>query len=298
MKLDQLIVQYLYKNKSVSLQEIGTYTLSPDVVIPLESEKDFNLPENAISYVYNLKTKPDEGLIDFIVQQTRKIKPLAASDLESYSNLNKQFLNIGKPLIIEGLGTLQKNQEGIYEFSQSHFFNTKTSAQPVEIKEKQNEEVSFSTSTKKEKNNKNSKSWVYGLILLFIVLGAASLIYYFNLPKKEAAVLPVVETVQDTVPVVTDSLPIPIDSTLTSTPPTTPADGYTFKVVIKNYTTKAAADAAFKRLTSFGHKLILTTKDSLTYQLKMPFTSPLSDTSRAKDSLAVFFNAKTTIDLN
>ncbi|MFN8244987.1 MAG: hypothetical protein U0T56_01200 [Ferruginibacter sp.] len=37
--------------------------------------------------------------------KTRKIKPLATSDLESFTMLGKQFMNIGKPLILEGLGT-------------------------------------------------------------------------------------------------------------------------------------------------------------------------------------------------
>ena len=116
MKIEQLIVQYLYLNKQVTLQGIGTFRLDPAVVLPAgnEKEKDFIMPENAVQFEYNLKAGEDEGLVKYIVQHTRKILPLASSDMESYAMLAKQFLNIGKPLVIEGVGTVQKNQQGNY----------------------------------------------------------------------------------------------------------------------------------------------------------------------------------------
>ncbi|MBK7883641.1 MAG: hypothetical protein IPJ81_07415 [Chitinophagaceae bacterium] len=77
MKIEQLIVQYLYKNKEVTLQGIGKFKLSPDVAIPEDNEKEFAMPQNAILFEYNIKSIEDTGLIDYIVQQTRKIKPLA-----------------------------------------------------------------------------------------------------------------------------------------------------------------------------------------------------------------------------
>ena len=74
------------------------------------------MPPDAFSFDYNLKTGEDEKLVDYIVEHTNKIKPLASSDLESYAILAKQFLNIGKPLVMEGVGSIQKSQQGIYEF--------------------------------------------------------------------------------------------------------------------------------------------------------------------------------------
>ena len=50
----------------------------------------------------------------------------ASADLDSYLVLGKQFLNIGKPFIIEGLGVLEKSQQGDYEFRQG-FFHQATS---------------------------------------------------------------------------------------------------------------------------------------------------------------------------
>ena len=53
MKIEQLIVQYLYNNKSVTLQNIGTFEVSDDVRLPLDNEKDAVLPDNAFTFKYN-----------------------------------------------------------------------------------------------------------------------------------------------------------------------------------------------------------------------------------------------------
>ncbi len=298
MKLEQLIVQYLYSNKSVSLQEIGNFHIAPEIIIPQESDKEFQLPAAAIRYEYNLKAPADEGLVDFIVQQTRKIKPLASSDLESYTSLNKQFLNIGKPLVIDGLGTLQKNQAGQYEFSQSNLFNTKTEAQPTELKEKANEEISFSTPKKTVSGNTNSKSWLIVFLLVFFILSAVALIYYFNLPKKETVDLEnktenmlASDAAKDSSVAAADS--IPVTSAVAKA-----NDGYSFKIIIKSYTDLAKAKSSYTKLKSYGHQVLLTTNDSVNYQIKIPFTNPLSDTARIRDSLNKFYAAKTIVDLN
>ena len=58
------------------------------------------------------KPSEDNDLIDFIVQNTKKIKPLASADLDSFLTLGRQFLNIGKPFTIQNLGTLEKLKSG------------------------------------------------------------------------------------------------------------------------------------------------------------------------------------------
>ena len=70
MKIEQLLVQHFYNNREVTLQGMGTFTLSADFVMPKENDKDAEIPENAISFQYNAKAVADDGLIDYIVQQT------------------------------------------------------------------------------------------------------------------------------------------------------------------------------------------------------------------------------------
>ena len=106
MKIEQLLVQHFYNAGEVTLQGMGTFTLSPDFVMPKEQDKDLEIPSNAILFQYNSKATEDDSLINYIVEQTRKMKALASADLDSYLVLGKQFLNIGKPFAIEGLGVL------------------------------------------------------------------------------------------------------------------------------------------------------------------------------------------------
>ncbi len=295
MKIDQLLVQHFYNAKQVTLQGIGTFTLSPDVIVPADTDKDIVLPENAVSFEYNPKATEDEELINYILQQTRKIRPLASADLESYIMLATQFLNIGKPLKIDGIGMLEKNQLGEYLFSQGQFINTKTEQAEVKLKEKSREDVSFNNKTDQPINRKK----IAVILVSVIAIAGIGLAAWYFLNTKDDVATPIVKnTIEQPKPtpptaaVNTDTakkdtavaiVPQKPDSIIKA--PITPAGDYTFKVVIKNYFTLAAAQKSFDRLTSYGHKLLLYTNDSVTYKVAMPFTRPLADTTYAKDSI-------------
>ena len=300
MKVEQLMVQYLYQNKRVTLQDVGTFTIAPGFDIMPDNDKEVTLPDGAIQFEYNSKAPQDEGLIDFVVQHSRKIKPLATSDLESYSILSRQFLNIGKPLIIEGLGILQKNQKGTYDFYQGHSVSSKMEAAPVAMREKQQEEISFTT---KPKEPTTRKSWMIAVLLIF-VLSTAGAVYYFMMRSDKEE--PVTQnslslTDSDSLKVKDTSILVTIDSSLKkdSLPaaPKPSGDGYSFKVVLKEYPSKLAADKAFEKYTSYGHKLLITQKDSTHFRISMPFTTPLADTLRVRDSLKSIFGGKPYIEL-
>ena len=288
MKIEQLIVQQLYQQKEVTLQGIGSLSLNPSVALPGDNEKDFVMPQNAFSYNYNLKATEDEALINYIVQQTRKIKPLATSDLESYCMLAKQFLNIGKPLIIEGVGTIQKNQAGDYEFIQGQFITPKIEEAPKQIKEKLEEQVSFESEAKKDNGQRNV---IIVFITALVALACLGIYYYLSNNK-------VTEPVQqdqvfiDTIKI--DTLVKLAPDTVVVTVPVVPikTDSNNFRIVIKEYPTEAAINKAFAKLSEYGHKLEIIKADSSRYQLVMPFTSPVTDTLRARDSLRKFFGGK------
>lgn len=288
MKIEQLIVQHLYQQKEVTLQGIGSLSLNPSVALPGDNEKDFVMPENAFSYEYNLKAIEDEALINYIVQQTRKIKPLATSDLESYCMLAKQFLNIGKPLIIEGVGTIQKNQSGDYEFIQGQFITPKIEEAPKQIKEKLEEQVSFESEAKKDHSQRN----VLIVFVLALFVLACLGVYYYLSNKKEPEPVQQEQVFIDTIK--TDTLVRLAPDTVLLAKPVVPVktDSNNFRIVIKEYPSEAAVNKAFAKLTDYGHKLEIIKADSSRYQLVMPFTTPVSDTLRARDSLRKFFGGK------
>jgi hypothetical protein len=294
VKIEQLIVQHLYNNKSVTLQGIGTIHLDPSVSIPQEGDKNITVPENAFSFEYNLRAGEDEKLIDFIVQQTRKIKPLASSDLESYSILAKQFLNIGKPLTIEGIGTILKNQSGAYDFIPGNFVSPKMEDAPKQLKEKTEENISFENEAPKKGNNR-------GLILFIFFILFASLtglgLYYFIFKNKAPKTEPVAEEQTilqpDTTTKITDTTLTTADTTALKLVEPVMKDSFNFKVVIREYTNEAAASKALTRFGSFGYKQLTIIKvDSTKYRLAMPFTAPLTDTLKVRDSLKRIFLGK------
>lgn len=305
MKIEQLIVQHLYNNKSVTLQGIGTIHLNPSVALPTGNEKDFVMPENAFSFEYNLKAQEDTALIDYIVQQTRKIRPLATSDMESYSILAKQFLNIGKPLIIQGIGTIHKSQDGNYEFTPGSFVTPRITetAKPLteRIAEPVMDEPVYETDDSiRSTSNKKGVMFLMGLLALGLIGGA---VYYFGFykgsdtDKPEESIstsLMESEKVAKTDSSKTDSTALKTDSIANNPAANTApsANGTTFKIAIKQYNNEKAVKRAFDKLTEYGHTVSIVKVDSTNYQLVMAFNTPLSDTTRARDSLRQFFGGK------
>lgn len=294
MKIEQLLVQQLYNHKEVSLQGIGTFRLSESVVLPADGDKDYNIPADGITFTYDPKTTEDNALIDYIVQQTRKIKPLASADLDSYIMLSKQFLNIGKPLRIEGIGTLLKTQVGHYEYIPGQYITPKMEPATKPLKEKLEEDVSFRTAAQSKPLNVKKLALIIGLILLFGGGGFATW-WYFTHKNNNTATTPEVEIPKPeketaTGPDTTKPVSVkPADSTLAKTAAVA-NDGSTFKIVFKVTTNKAEALDKMNNLVKRGHKVLMYTADSVTYKLATPFTSPLSDTLRAKDSLGKYYH--------
>ena len=282
-----MIVQYLYTTKKVTLQGIGTITLDPSILLPLgnEKEKDIVMPENAFQFNFNPKATEDLELVTYIVQHTGKMYQLASSDLDSYVTLAKQFLNIGKPLVIEGVGTIQKTQQGDYQFIPGHFITPKIDDFPKQIREKRDDNISFESEGKVNNNLRNL--WL-ALAAFAIALAGMGIYYLLNYNKANETLTPAVEITRlDTLKKSTDTI-----SNIAPPQAIIQKDSVLFKIVIKTYPSLETADKVLKKLATFGHKLILLNVDSTLYEIAMPFTTPLSDTLRAKDSLRGFFGGK------
>ena len=289
MKIEQLLVQHFYNCREVTLQGMGTFTLSPDFVVPKDNDKDAEIPDNAISFQYNARATADEALINYIVQQTHKMKALAAADLDSYLVLGKQFLNIGKPFKIEGMGMLEKNQQGDLEFTRGYTFHSKTENSPTVLKEKAiNPEISFASESKPSGGNKK-RLLIAAIIIALGLIGTAA--WYFLIRKNNSEIVtPAIIVSTDTTKANT-ALPVPAK-------PIVADDGYTFKVVFLVTADSAAAVSRMDDLTRRKHKVIMYKADSVYYKLAEPFTLPLADTTRIKDSLnSYYYKGKAFIEL-
>ena len=306
VKIEQALVLYLLKNKQISLQGIGTFSL--DIPLPevTDNDKPVIIPANAVSFHYDPKVGEEETIVDFIVEHTKKIKPLASADLDSFLTLGRQFLNIGKPFTIQNLGTLDKLKSGELEFKPGQLILQKMEA-PKDITENDIEENDAENlfNDYQNKTPRNSKGiWLTILILLVLGFGAwAAWNFIFKKDDKDddkditqsESIVPLPDTLSKN----TDSLinsPLPTDSNSMVQKPI--SDSTSFYVVVADYTNKEEALARIAKLKTFGRNLIMYTDDSITYKIGHAFTLPLSDTTKILDSLnRYYYVGKAYIDL-
>jgi hypothetical protein len=306
VKIEQVIVLHLLNHKQVTLQGIGTFNLDPSISLPSETEKDFVIPESAVSFEYNPRATEDASLIDSIVQHTTKIKPLASSDLDSFLMLGRQFLNIGKPFKLDRLGTLDKAQTGELFFIPGQFTTPKIEA-PKALKEDENEESSgLFNDYNKEPDNSGKK--ILAVVVTIVLLGLVGWgIYYLFFRTSAENEKPVIQqsnvatdtTVVTNFPAVTDSSTLKKDSftNTISSDTLNLGNDLTFKIIFKETKNKTEAFNTMNKLNSWGHHVIMYTADSVNYKLAEIFKLPLSDTTRVKDSLEKFYGNPVVVEI-
>ncbi|MBP6432505.1 MAG: hypothetical protein KA319_12130 [Ferruginibacter sp.] len=295
MKLENFLAQYLYDSKSLTLQGIGKFELAPDFIAPQEGDKDFVMPENAIVFNYDGRATEDDALVNYIVKQTKKIKPLASADLDSYLTLGKQFLNIGKPFNIEGIGALEKNQKGEYFFTQGQYINQKieNTLSTSTAKENIANEISFASKPKGKKSNKKTFA-ITGLVLLLGLLVGG--VWYFIKNQQTVTTTSVPETTNVVKTETTiDSNSITKDSISKAPTTATATNANGFEVIIKEYATLTKANDRLDDLKKAGHNVSIFTSDSIKYKIALQVSKPLADSVYVLDSLRRFFGGKPVI---
>ncbi len=303
MKVPDLMLKYLMQNKILHIQGLGTFSLSAGELIQ-DEQKGIILPPNSVSFTVDFKTKEDPELIAYISAETGKIKPLAASDLESVILQAKQLLNISKPFTIDGLGTLQKDMRNDIEFIQYEV------PDKTEQKRKEENRESIHFDDNYLKPSKKAINYSRGLSMATLVLVGLGLIglvaYYFyqkssmeevqlstislsSAPVEDTSKQAITESQpQQTVQPVADSLNKSI-----SLPPE--VSDVQFNVVIET-ANKARAFKRYADLREWGHKVIIYTEDSVQFKIAFPIKAPLSDSIRYRDSLSHFFGRKVWIE--
>ncbi len=291
MKIEQVLVHYLLKNKKLTLQGIGIFDLNASLPDSADPDKPIILPENSVTFHYDPKVTEDEGLVDFIVEHTNKIKPLAASDLDSFLSLGRQFLNIGKPFTLPNIGTLEKLNSGILAFKPGQLIAQKI--EPNKVRNEENdgteqEESLFNDYQKDRKSNNGAR--VILVLIILIVLGFITwAVWHYGFNQKNEP-----DTLTSTEPVVpvkdsaykADSAIIAkaaIDSSKNA------ADTVTFMIVISRYKNLPAAEWKAKTIKKSLPDVQVYTADSVVYKVAEPFKLPLSDTLKVLDSMKVIY---------
>lgn len=304
MKFDDQLAAYLYEYKSLRLEGIGTFTLDEKVRVPNEQEKEVYYPIDGLAFIYNPKSATEENVIFFLIKKLRKIEPLIRSDLESYLYNIRVLLNIGSPYTIHGIGTLNKNNQGIYEFTPGAFLPAKEELNP----KRENADHNYPV------RSKSSAGRVMVIILIVIsaiaaVSGIAWAIFNFTQKQfvsgesaqQQVPVRPIAQqsdiTVlkKDTAAIQAGTSPAPLPSATAKAIVNT-GDSVTYKMVFEVTKSKERAHsrtAQLNNLHSFTQYDSIPINDSVAYYslfLRMKINP--ADSIHVKDSLQKFFGKK------
>ncbi|MBL7727295.1 MAG: hypothetical protein JNM68_06415 [Dinghuibacter sp.] len=294
MKLSPLIGQYLQANKSVQIEGFGRFYIDDAAYAAEEGDRSSkNTSPIRFQYVPNIAT--DAEFINFVIKETGKIRPLAIADLETFTSLAKQLLNISKPFVIEGVGTLVNNNKGVYDFIPGHFeppkINTESerekklrSAGDQASTERLSEEnYQYGREAKKSFSIRPKQALLIVVGVLFAGFAAWAVIRYLNKKEKPAAEKtttaekPAVATTGSADTTQQKKAPAPVVFTDSN-------QVITYKV-IHEVANKARAEARYAKLKSYNDATEMEAIDSATYKLFVRVSSAVRDTGRKKDAI-------------
>lgn len=293
MKFAPLLAQFLYTYKQLDLPGIGSFILDPSTIVEAEHSKQMKpVLLEGVTFENNSAVKQSPELIEFISGQTGKIKALAAADLDSHLELAKQFLNIGKPFLFEGIGSLSKLQAGGYSFTPGQLITDKIKDTSVKEPPAASSEEPASDYRSIFYNKKVKTNWRKPAVILLLLAGIVLAIWGgYTVYKRTTAKKnrPASEEVKDDKTVLLpDTAAIFNKDTATtnpnivSTPVSAPAG--TYKFIIET-AAKVRALARFRKLENMGLKIRMETNDSITFRLFFLIPAAVADTAHIVDSL-------------
>jgi hypothetical protein len=278
LKLAPLLSEYLFAHQRLDLPGIGTFLIREEV------------DANEINFENNPAIREVPELINFLSSKTGKMKALAAADLDSHLAQALQFLNIGKPFLFEGIGSLAKLQTGGFEFI------SEKGKEPgrKEITRTSGNEESF-TDYENVLNPPKPKMGWRKLVLAFLILAGISTAvwlgykaYKNSVPEESSLsneIIPLTVPVNDRLPVETGKDSVQLKS----------STGDRFKFVLET----AGPQRAFYRynkLKSYDWDVHMETNDSVKYKIFFLLTIPARDTARVLDSLTLLNGRKVFIE--
>lgn len=318
LKLAPLLAQYLYSTKRLDLPGIGSFLLDPSVIVETENAQQHKAAiTNGITFENNTSIKESSELINYISAQTGKMKALAAADLSSHVELIQQFLNIGKPFLLEGIGSLVKIKSGSFEFTSGSLTSEKLKDLTVkEATVTSAKEESFSSYDPLVGSERpvlvRYKKPIMALLILF---GAGLAIWggytvYKNTGSKQVASVadsnqqatvirqePISQETTTTLPSTTPNSPVDTSQRVQAQPVSTPVHSDRMKFVLET-AGMARANDRFKRLKTFLWDVQMETKDSLQYKLFLLIPAVATDTTRILDSLTALNGRRVYIEYN
>lgn len=292
MKLDSLFAQFLAEHKKLDLPGIGSIFYDRVSETDAESGKTSKLTGTGnLVFVHKTSLRESPELVQFIASETGKQKALAASDLDSFLELAQQFLNIGKPFMLEGIGSFNRSRSGELIF---------TPGQPVPEMMKDNPDRDSSLSQETHPDYKSilyqskiKTGWKKPVAIILVAAGLAFAIWggytiYKRTVKKNKTEIKNTDnpSVTDTLsPTLNNTPPVQKDTGSTSGPGVNSMNTGSYKYILEISSATRAFDR-FERLKKFQWPVYMETTDSVIFKIFLRLPAPASDTTRMLDSLS------------
>ncbi len=287
-KYDQYLQEFLLKNKELSAEKIGVFSLNRAVGDDRASLGQY------IDFQFNKRASTSEELVDYIVKETGKNKTLISSDLSSLFEDARQYINIGKTFSFAGAGLLSLNRLGEYEFTPLQR-NTIVLDGDSPAKAKTPAEAAGS-----RQRSRNAVIFSAFLIIILIAAGLGWGIYkYVKQQKTEVALTGAPESGSDTT--VTQNKPADSANISHSLPIGAGSDSAYYRFIFETTLSKTRAHNRYDSLKSWGEHVFIdsTGSDSNTaYHLFVKAKLTVKDTAYVRDSVQKYFQRAIKIVLN
>lgn len=291
MKIEALLIRFLSEKKSLSLQYIGHFELTNAEPVDSSQNNEIDL-DGKVQFKYDPKAKEDQDFIRYIMAQSKKIYPLAQSDLESYAILAKQFLNLGKPVILHGIGRLIKKQDETYVLlpaGTNPMLHDEMIINQSDIADQKEglhaQKIDFSSPSKA--GAKNNKLWP---ILILTGLIAASIITIFYFSQKDAE--PKIATdPNSSINTITDTIQSNMNQIDSATLSKKIND---YRLSLGEYPNMKQAEKMKRILdtTTFSKSIEIIATDSSHYRLELLVHTSMTDSAKLRDSIQHIFGRK------
>jgi hypothetical protein len=302
VKVDNLLGPYLYLHKRLSLPGIGLFVLDDNAVLPDDSVK-IKMQIEGISFNAKTGNTLDDSLIQYIKDQTGKMKALAEADLYSFIATGLQFLNIGKPFYFEGIGTLQKNKDNEYSFTAGTMIPQKIEEMPARFHEGV-KKSSYNTDSSTSGIGSKKLSVVLAILLTLVIIGWGGYYLYkknssssAEVSQTEAKTPSAATGITDTTGKKPDSIILKDNAAATAAvkKDSVAAAPGNYKFILETTSKKIRALTRYEQLRgitmlkNYNNKVALETKDSLSFNLYTIVPCAAADTAHVKELLNAWY---------
>lgn len=304
--LDAYIADFLLENKKLSAQGLGEFTI-------LDGQAENGAPK--VQFVHNKAAYTSEELVSFIADQQGKNKVVTGFDVESHFNQVKQFINIGTPWMITGLGQLQLGKNHEFEFIQQ--IPNEHALQERNRRKQASTDANYQTYDVNNTVTAKTSNTGTVLLTLFIILALGAGGYYFYADRSNAATNTMAKDTSVAVADTVVSVPataakdtaattqmsannkVATPAQLISTSAAATANLSGFRFVLNRTSNGTYSLKRYNQLKNFGTKVYIDSNhrdNSSEYKIYLIKNASSSDTARLRDSLTKYYGKPVEIE--